>query len=149
MLLSVSVAPLPGPSPGWPSVFRGSLAVRAGFVTKGQLRGPRYLWLFPDVYVPAAEKPPDQTIRSIAAYEYGRGRSALSGYSAAELLGASCGPREAPAELTVPGGGVHPCRGLQLHRDAVPRAEVERCRGVYVTSPRDDAQRCFPGAGQL
>jgi hypothetical protein len=32
------------------------------------------------------------------------GRCALSGYSAAELLGARCAPTEANAELTVPGG---------------------------------------------
>jgi hypothetical protein len=53
-------------------VFRGSDAVRAGLVTKAQLRGPRYLRLFPDVYVRVGPKPPDLTLRSLAAYEYGR-----------------------------------------------------------------------------
>jgi hypothetical protein len=31
--------------------FRGSVAVARGSVTKNQLRGPRYVRLFPDIYV--------------------------------------------------------------------------------------------------
>ena len=94
----------------------------------------------------AGEKPPDLTLRSLAAHEYGRGRGVLSGYSAAELLGASCGPRDAPAELTVPGGGVHPYPGLELHRDALGRNAIDRRRGARVTTFRrtayDLARRC-------
>jgi very-short-patch-repair endonuclease len=125
--------------PGWPVVFRGSDAVRAGLVTKAQLRGPRYLRLFPDVYVPAGDKPPDLTLRSLAAHEFGRRRGVLSGYSAAELLDASCGPRDAPAELTVPSGRVHAQTGLELHREALLRREVGVRRGVEVTTFRRTA----------
>jgi very-short-patch-repair endonuclease len=120
-------------------VFRGSDAVRAGLVTKGRLRGPRYRRLYPDVYVRAGEKPPDLTLRSLAAYEFGRGRGVLSGYSAAELLGASCAPLGAPASLTVPGGGVHPCTGLDLHRDTLRPDDVRSRRGVPVTTHRRSA----------
>ncbi len=127
------------PVPGWPTAFRGSDAVRAGLVTKAQLRGPRYLRLFPDVYVRTSAEPPDLTLRSLAAYEYGRRRGVLSGYSAAELLDASCGPRDAPAELTVPGGRVHPHTGFALHRDALLRREVCTRRGVPVTTFRRTA----------
>jgi very-short-patch-repair endonuclease len=125
--------------PGWPVVFRRSDAVRAGLVTKARLRGPHYLRLFPDVQVRVGAKPPDLTLRSLAAYEYGRRRGVLSGYSAAELLDASCGPRDAPAELTVPGGRVHPHTGFELHRDALVRSDVQRRRGVPVTTFRRTA----------
>jgi very-short-patch-repair endonuclease len=131
----VSAVPLPLPVPGWPVVFRGSDAVRAGLATKAQLRGPRYLRLFPDVYVPVGAKLPDLKLRSLAAHEYGRRRGVLSGYSAAELLDASCGPRDAPAELTVPGGRVHPHTGLELHGDALLRRDVQTVRGVHLTTP--------------
>ena len=59
----------------------------------------------------------------------------VSGYSAAALLGASCGPRGAPAELTVPGGGPRSHPGLLLHRDRLARDEVQQCNGVLVTTP--------------
>jgi very-short-patch-repair endonuclease len=113
--------------------------VRAGLVTPAQLRGPRYLRLFPDVYVRAGDKPPDLRLRSLAAHEYGRGRGVLSGYSAAEVLGASCAPRAAPAELTVPGGGIHRYSGLLLHRDTLQPGETQRGRGVAVTTARRTA----------
>ena len=130
----MSADPLSAPVSGWPVVFRGSDAVRAGLVTKAQLRGPRYLRLFPDVYVRVGPEPPDLTLRSLAAYEYGRRRGVLSGYSAAELLDASCGPRDALAELTVPSGRLLPHTGLELHRDALLRRDVQSRRGVQFTT---------------
>jgi hypothetical protein len=50
----------------------------------------------------------------------------LAGYSAAELLGASCGPANAPAEvlLTRPGRQYYRCPGLLVHRDLVDPAEI-------------------------
>jgi hypothetical protein len=70
---------------------------------------------------------------------FGGGRGVLSGYSAAELLGASCGGRGVPAELTVPGGGLRPHPGLLLHRDRLARDEVQCCGDVLVTTPRRTA----------
>jgi hypothetical protein len=95
MLTGVSVVP------GWPTAFRGSAAITAGLVTPGALRGPRFERLFPDTYVKASPgRPPDLALRSLAAYRYVEGTGVLSGYSAAEVLGASCGPRDAPAEVS-------------------------------------------------
>lgn len=59
----------------------------------------------------------------------------LSGYSAAEVLGASCGPRDAPAE-----GHPAPPRPAQAGRLIVHRAhlypgEIKDVNGVRVTSP--------------
>lgn len=120
-------------------MFRGSAAVSAGLVTPGRLRGPRFVRLFPDVYAPVGDGPPDLALRSTGAYLFARGRGVLAGYSAAELLDASCGPADAPVEITVPGGGVHPCTRLVVRRDRLLRNEVVRVAGVPVTTPRRTA----------
>jgi hypothetical protein len=122
------------PVPGWPTVFRGSDAVRAGLLTPAQLRGRRFERLFPDTYVRLGDEPPGLGERSHAAYVYARGRGVLSGFSAAEVLRASCGPADAPAELTMPGGG-RSRPGLLVHRDRLERDEVQTCRGMATTTP--------------
>ena len=121
--------------PGWPVAFRGSLAVAAGLVTPGQLRGPRFLRLFPDTYVRAGNEPPDLQLRSFAAHAYVQGRGVLSGFSAAELLDASCGPRDAPAEVTVPGGRQRSHPGLVVRRDRLAPGETVVVDGVRCTFP--------------
>lgn len=120
---------------GWPVAFRGSGAVAAGLVTKDVLRGPRFLRLFPDTYVRAGDGPPGLALRSRAAYEYVRGRGVLSGFSAAELLDASCGPRDAPAEVTVPDAPQRPHPGLLVHRDRLAPGETVLVGGVRCTFP--------------
>ena len=75
--------------------FRGSTAVAAGLLTRGVLRGPRFRRLFPDVYAPARLET-DLLLRSRAAGVLIGGRGVVAGYSAAELLGASSGPADAP-----------------------------------------------------
>lgn len=114
------------------SPFRGSAAVAAGLVTRDRLYGPRFQRVFPDVYAPA-DAEPTLLLRSRAAAVYVHGRGLLVGYSAAELLGASCGPAHAPAEVTVPDG----CRsrpGLVVHRFRPSPAEVTCRRGATVTT---------------
>jgi very-short-patch-repair endonuclease len=119
---------------GWPEAFRGSAAVRAGLVTRGRLKGTAYARLFPDTYAPAGDAPPDLLLRSLAAYRYVEGRGVLSGYSAAEVLGASCGPADAPAEVTVPGGGQRAHPGLLVHRDTLAPGEIREIGDIRVTS---------------
>ncbi|GAA1242835.1 hypothetical protein GCM10009609_02850 [Pseudonocardia aurantiaca] len=122
--------------PGWPVAFRGSAAVAAGLVTRDRLRGPGFLRLFPDTYVTTPDEPqPDLALRSHAAYRYIEGRGVLSGYSAAELLGASCGPKNAPAEVTVLHRGQRSPDGLLVHRERLAPGEVREVGGVQVTSP--------------
>ncbi len=116
-------------------MFRGTAAVAAGLVTPAQLRGPRYRRLFPDVYIPEPDTEPDLELRSRAAFLLVTGRGVLSGCSAAELLGASCGPEHAPAEVTVPGGGQRAHPGLVVHRDGLAADELCRAGDVLVTSP--------------
>lgn len=118
-----------------PEVFRGSTAVAAGLVTWGRLRGPRFVRLFPDVYAVSTGAPPTLALRSRAAALLVQDRGVLSGYSAAELLGASCGPFHAPAEVTLLRGRQRAHPGLLVHRDALAPRETWRVDGVVVTSP--------------
>lgn len=127
--------PFVEPVPGWPVAFRGAAAVAAGLVTRDVLRGPRYTRLFPDTYLAVSAGPADLLLRSHAAYRYVQGRGVLAGYSAAEVLGASCGPRAAPAEVLVRSGVQRGHPGLLVHRDRIAPGEIHRVDGLEVTSP--------------
>ncbi|GAY12326.1 endonuclease domain-containing protein [Pseudonocardia sp. N23] len=114
--------------------FRASAAIAAGVVTRGRLRGPRFVRLFPDVYVRVGETPPDLLVRSIGAAELVAGRGMLGGWSAARLLGADAAPRNAPAEVVVTREQrAHP--GLLVRRGVVEAAETWSAHGCPVTSP--------------
>lgn len=115
--------------------FRGSLAVARGLVTPAQLRGPRFRRLFPDVYVRAGVEV-DLALRSQGAGLFVAGRGVLGGFSAAEVLGASCGPAGAPAEVVMLGGRrQRPLTGLTVRRDALGGDEITEYAGSAVTAP--------------
>jgi hypothetical protein len=129
--------------------FRGSRAVAAGLLTWNVLRGPRFRRLFPDVYVPA-DLECDLAVRSRAAAVLVHPRGVLAGYSAAELLGASCGPADAPAEVLLLAAGCqsYHCPGLRVHRDLVDLPETTRAGCVRLTTPvrtAFDLARWAPG----
>lgn len=113
--------------------FCGSRAVAAGVVTAKELRGPRFRRLYPDVYV-AASVEVDLQVRSRAAYELVRGQGVLGGWSAAELLGASCARVDAPAEVVV-SYRTRGCVGLLVRHDVLAPDEIVRVDGVPVTIP--------------
>jgi hypothetical protein len=113
--------------------FRGSAAVAAGEVTPGQLRGPRFRRIFPDIYVPAVAEL-DLAVRSRAAYLLVTGRGAVAGWSAAELLGAGCAPRDWPAEVLVTAGDLRSHRGLLVHRGTLGSGDTRRIGDVVCTS---------------
>ena len=112
--------------------FRGSAARAAGLVTTDRLRGPRFRRLFPDIYV-ATTCEPDLALRSRAAALYVGRAGILVGYSAAELLDASCAPTSAPAEVTVPSGR-RSRPGLVVHRFTPLPGEIVEQEGVRVTT---------------
>lgn len=115
--------------------FRGSAAVALRLVTSMQLCGPRFRRLFPDIYVCASVEV-TLALRSRAAYLFIAGRGVLGGYSAAEVLGASCGPADAPAEVVLlPGRRQRPLTGLDVRRDRLSPDEITTVRGVPVTTP--------------
>ena len=120
--------------PGWPTVFRGSDALAAGLVTWGALRGPRFRRPLPDTYVDA-EQADDLILRSHAAYRWSHGRGVLSGYSAAELLDASCAPVRSPAEITVAEHILRSRDGVIVRRGQLHPGEVTTVGGLSVTTP--------------
>ncbi len=113
--------------------FRGSWAVQRGLLTERVLRGPRYHRLFHDIYL-LASAPADLAARSCGAFLLASGQCALSGYSAAELLGAGCAPADTNAELTVPGGDLREQPGLTIHRDLLAGDEIIDSGGVPITT---------------
>lgn len=123
-------------------------AVRRGLVTRAQLRGDRYLSPFRGVYLRVRDQPPDLAALSRAAFLLLGESGALAGYSAAELLDASCAPPDVPVEIVSPGTGIRARPGLVVHRDVVEPSEVWRIKGCRVTSPMrtawDLARRATP-----
>lgn len=79
----------------------------AGLVTPAVLRGPRFRRLYPDIYMLAGREL-TLTLRSLAAFLYVEGHGVLVRYSAAELWNASCGGKDAPAEVSLPGSERRP-----------------------------------------
>lgn len=114
--------------------FRGSAALATGALTRGRLRGPGFRRLFPDVYV-RADVVVDLALRSRGAYLLRPERAVLGGWSAAELLDASCGPAAAPAEVVIPGGRLREQQGLLARQDRLCPGEVTTVDGLRVTTP--------------
>jgi hypothetical protein len=114
--------------------FRGSVAVAGGQVTKAVLRGPRFVRLFPDVYVSAGAEV-DHRLLSLAAFELVAGAGGvLAGLSAATVLGADVAARSAPAEVLV-AGHIRPQPRLKVRRGVAIGADRWTVRGTAVTSP--------------
>jgi hypothetical protein len=113
--------------------FRGSHALEQGLVTRNALYGSRYLRLFPDIYVPAGSSLSLST-RSMAAALLVADHGVLVGYSAAELLDAACAPRDADAEVGIPGKSLRDQPGLRVHRDRLADDEITEVQGVLVTT---------------
>jgi very-short-patch-repair endonuclease len=113
--------------------FRGSWAVQRGLVSQRVLCGPRYRRLFHDIYL-LESMPADLAARSSAAFLVASGQRVLSGYSAAELLGAKCAPADANAELTVPGGDLREQPGLTVHRDLLATDEIIDSGDLAITT---------------
>jgi very-short-patch-repair endonuclease len=117
--------------------FRGSTAVAAGLLTCGRLRGPRFRRLFRDVYVLSSVEV-DLALLARAAHVAVHGVGVVGGWAAAELLGASCGPVDAPAEIIVPIRRRAQPRLLVRH-EAIAAAETTLVGGVLVTDERRTA----------
>ena len=99
--------------------FCGRDAIAAGLVTSGQLRGPGFRRVFSGIFV-GAHVDVDYAMRCRAGALAVGGRGVLGGWSAAELLGASCGPPDAPVELIVCGSSAATRAGLVVRADHLP-----------------------------
>lgn len=106
-------------------------------MTEGALRGPRYRRVFPDINL-SADVELTLAVRSHAAFllvEPSGG--VLSGYSAAEWLGRSCGPARAPAEVLVP-GRFRARPGLSVRRGTTGHDERNRADPTATPGRRFD-----------
>ncbi|OSY43624.1 MULTISPECIES: endonuclease domain-containing protein [Pseudonocardia] len=126
--------------------FRGSVAVARGRLTKGMLRGPGFRRLFPDVYVHASVQVTSLVLARAAALVADRAGGVAAGFSAAELLGASCGPLQAPAEVLAP-GRIRSRNDLVARRGEVTGSGL--ADGARVTSPLRTAWDLVRRLGQV
>jgi very-short-patch-repair endonuclease len=113
--------------------FRGSEAVAGGLLTPGELRGPRFRRLFPDVYL-STDVPADLHARArAAALLVGWRGGVVAGWAATELLVAHCAPRDAPVDLLVD-FNVRAQPGLRIRRGVARPDEVRERDDCRVTS---------------
>jgi very-short-patch-repair endonuclease len=115
-------------------IFRGSEQVRAGRVTRGQLRSSAWLRLFPDVYACSSLAISHERRAGAVAWLVIPG-AVVSGRSAAVLWGTELAGPQDDVECTVPpecrAGGV---RGVRVTRRALPPDEVTVRHGIRVTT---------------
>ncbi len=121
-------------------VFRGSTAVRRGWLTANQLRGPGWQRLFPDVYADSALEV-THLLRARTAARLLLPHAVVSGASAAVLWGLDdlAGPAD-DVELTVPPGahrGAAP--GVLVRRRVLPGDCLRPVTGVRATAPATTA----------
>ncbi|MGY2085183.1 endonuclease domain-containing protein [Blastococcus sp. SYSU DS0539] len=121
--------------------FRGSSVVRAGLLTRPQLRGPAWRRLFRDVYVDAGV-PETYQLRARAAAAVLLPGAVVTGASAAVLWGVDLADVRDDVELTLP-AGAHPRRhpGLVVRRTSLDESDVCLRAGVRVTTPLATALR--------
>ena len=132
-------APVPGPRRPPALVgrwFRGSDVVARGLLTAGELRGPAWRCVFPDVYLDAACDVDHALLARIAATTLVPG-AVVTGASAAVLWGLiDLVDVEDPVELTVPPGVPRPsCPGVVVRRRSLPPATTVRRGAVLVATP--------------
>ncbi|WP_075554040.1 hypothetical protein [Pseudonocardia sp. Ae505_Ps2] len=124
--------------PGWPLIFRGSAAVRAGLVTARRLQGPAFVRVLPDTWAARHLVPLGHADRCRAVSRWSGGRGVIAGWAAAELSGAPCAPAGAPAgapvEVLLPVRARAPA-GVRVRRDRLHPGEIEWRDGIRVTTP--------------
>ncbi|NUT35344.1 MAG: DUF559 domain-containing protein [Hamadaea sp.] len=119
--------------------FRGGEAVRAGLLTKGQLRGATWVRLLPDIYL-YAEIPVDHRVMCEAAMMLLPPGAAIGGTSAAWLWGAR--PLGEPRQVTalVP----RTCRmrdhpPIRIRRGPLAPKDITTVLGLAVSTPERTA----------
>lgn len=113
--------------------FRGSVAIASGRLSRAQLRSPRFLPLYRDIYIDTGQRL-DLEGRARAATLLLPAAGALAGYSAAALWRAGCSPPEADVEIAVPGGKIRAQPGIVVHRGALHPDEITTRSGIRLTT---------------
>jgi very-short-patch-repair endonuclease len=119
-------------------IFRGSDAIRAGLLSKDDLRGPAWHRVFRDVYADA-RIPNAGAYRQrclAAAWYLVPKQAAIAGRSAAWLLGVTLTRHADPIEVVTPWDArFGPVDGLKIHVSDLPEEDVQVVDGVRRTSP--------------
>ncbi|SDG97329.1 DUF559 domain-containing protein [Klenkia brasiliensis] len=116
--------------------FRGSDVVARGLLTAGELRGPAWRRVFPDVYIDADCEVDHALLARIAATTVAPG-AVVTGVSAAVLWGLTdLAGVDDPVELTVAPGARRPaCPGVVVRRRPLSSASSVRRGQVLVATP--------------
>ena len=112
--------------------FRGTTAIADGRLRRHDLRR-EYERLHRDVYAVAGTRL-DARDKAVAAWQWNRGPGALSGWSAAAVLGVQWVPDDAPAELSRT-QHVRSPPGIVVRKERLLDDEVIRFDGMLLTSP--------------
>jgi very-short-patch-repair endonuclease len=118
-------------------IFRGSDAIRAGLLSKGDLRGPAWRRVFRDVYADA--RIPNvggyrQRCLATAWYLVPK-QAAIAGRSAAWLLGVTLANKADPIEVLTPvDSRFGPVDGLKIHVGDLPEDDVQVVDGLRRTT---------------
>ena len=122
-------------------VFRASVVIEQGLLTRNQLRGPSWRRIWPGLH---AHRDVEVThaLRARTAATLLVPGSVVTGCSAAVLWGVDLAGAAADVELTV-APGHHPVRvpGLRVRRSRLPPDWELRRRGVCLTTPEATAVR--------
>jgi very-short-patch-repair endonuclease len=128
-------------------MFRGSVVVADGRLTRNELRSRAWQRLFRDVYTCACV-PVTHAVRAMAAASVLLPDAVVSGRSAAVLWGIDAAQPLDDVEVTVPpGDSISATRGVRVRRRSFPADAVVVRRRVRVTSPvvtALDIARCEP-----
>jgi len=111
--------------------FIGSEALTGGLVKKHQLRS-HYRALFPDVYLSNSMEP-TLAERTKAAWLWSNRGGVIAGSAAAGIHGTKWIPVDEPIELVW--SNARPPVGISTRRDRLGGEEVQRLRGLPVTTP--------------
>jgi very-short-patch-repair endonuclease len=118
-------------------LFRGSDAIRAGLLSKDDLRGPGWHRVFRDIYA-------DARIPNAGAYRQrclatawylAPKQAAIAGRSAAWLLGVTLASQADPIEVVTPWDArFGPVDGLKIHVADIPEDDIELVAGIRRTT---------------
>ncbi|MEU4563823.1 DUF559 domain-containing protein [Actinoplanes sp. NPDC023936] len=114
--------------------FRGSAATAAGLLTKGQLRGPAWQRLLPDVYA-HRDLPVDHGVRCAATALLLPPGTAIGGLSAAYLWGADLVRPRSPVSVVAPRNGwMIRDRRISAHYTTLADTDLTVTGGLPVTT---------------
>ncbi|WP_433530507.1 endonuclease domain-containing protein [Micromonospora sp. CA-263727] len=117
-------------------IFRGSVAVDRGLLTRNDLRSSAWRPLFRDVYADAQLPVTHRTRCGAVGRWLIPPGAAIAGRSAAALLGCVPAATDDPVDVLVPRGArVGPVAGLRVHHGLIDPGDILDRAGTAVTSP--------------